>query len=101
MGTKKIGRRLAPDPRSQPGLATGGLQNPIDKDRNTLYNISVEEKKVVSNELMNSHAAPSQHINNQSQQPAAISQTHGSTVEYHHKSRTFAKLLSQQQEFNH
>ena len=43
----------------------------------------MEEKKGVSNEMINPHAPPSQHINNQSQQPTAISQTHGATVEYH------------------
>ena len=76
---KKIGRRLAPDPRSQPGLAAAALQNPSDKDRNTLYNISVEEKKAESSVLMNT--TTTHHLQNQGQ-PPNISQAH-QPVEYH------------------
>ena len=73
---KKIGRRLAPDPRSQPGLA-----RIADKDQPPLYNISVEHKKGESHELMNSS---SQHLNHQqSQQPTNIPQAAHGTVEYH------------------
>ena len=75
---KKIGRRLAPDPRSQPGLSVA-LQNPSDKDRNTLYNISVEEKKGESSVLMNTTAT--HHLQNQGQ-PPNIPPAHPS-VEYH------------------
>ena len=75
---KKIGRRLAPDPRSQPGLVAA-LQNPSDKDRNTLYNISVEQKKEETNVLMNTTAT--HHLHNQGQ-PSTIPQVQP-TVEYH------------------
>ena len=79
---KKIGRRLAPDPRSQPGL-TAAWQSPSEKDRHNFSGIPMEDKKE-ANELVNASA---QQLNNQSQ--AAISQAHAAvtglavTAEYH------------------
>ena len=80
---KKIGRRLAPDPRSQPGLTTA-WQNQSEKDRHNLSGILAEDKKGETNELM---GASSQQLNNQSQ--VIISQSHAATAglavptEYH------------------
>ena len=76
---KKIGRRLAPDPRSQPGLVAAFQPPTSEKPTNTLYNISVEEKKGESNVLINTTAT--HHIQNQGQ-PSTIPQAQP-TVEYH------------------